>query len=61
MLFRSYVWRTFVLPGGRKNFDGTPRVLRDPGPDADWFSGDGPMPATAAALTRARTLTGAGA
>lgn len=57
----AYVWRTFVLPGGRKNFDGTPRVLRDPGPDADWFSGDGPMPPTAAALTKAPPLSRAAA
>jgi fatty acid desaturase len=52
----AYVWRTFILPGGRKNFDGTPRVLRDPGPDAPWFSEEGPMPATAAALTQGARL-----
>lgn len=48
----AYVLRTFVVPGGRRNFDGTPRVLRDPGPDEAWFNDDGPMPATAPAVTK---------
>ncbi len=47
----AYVLRTFFVPGGRKNFDGTPRVLRDPGEDAPWFTDDGPLPATAVAVT----------
>ena len=43
----AYVLRTFVLPGGRRNFDGTPRVARDPGPDESWITDDGPIRATA--------------
>jgi fatty acid desaturase len=43
----SYVLRTFVLPGGRRRFDGTPRLRRDPGPDEAWITPDGPIPATA--------------
>lgn len=49
--FLAYIFRTFFVPGGRKNFDGTPRVLRDPGADESWFTDDGPLPATAIALT----------
>lgn len=52
----AYVFRTFVLPGGRRNFDGTPRLLRDPGADAAWFTDDGPLPATAAAVTQPGAL-----
>lgn len=47
----AYVLRTFVLPGGRRNFDGTPRVLKPAGADEPWFTDDGPLPATAVAVT----------
>jgi fatty acid desaturase len=52
----AYVWRTFVLPNGRKNFDGTPRVLRDPGPDEPWFTDKGLVPASASAITHPEVL-----
>lgn len=52
----AYLARTFFLPGGRKNFDGTPRAPRDPGRDEAWFNEDGPMPATAVAVTQADAL-----
>jgi len=55
----AYLWRTFFLPNGRKNFDGTPRFPRDPGPDAAWFTEDGPLPATASAITKVSALTAA--
>ncbi len=32
-----YVFGQFVVPGGRKRFDGTPLVLQDPGADEPWF------------------------
>jgi fatty acid desaturase len=48
----AYVFRTFVLPGGRKNFDGSPRPPRDPGPDEAWITADGPLPATAVTAVR---------
>ncbi len=47
----AYLARTFFLPGGRKNFDGTPRLPRDPGVDEAWFTDEGPLPATAVAVT----------
>jgi fatty acid desaturase len=47
----TYLARTYFLPGGRKNFDGTPRLLRDPGADESWFTDEGPLPATAVAVT----------
>ncbi|MFO0647726.1 MAG: fatty acid desaturase [Polyangiales bacterium] len=47
----AYLARTYFVPGGRKNFDGTPRLIRDPGRDESWFTDDGPLPATAIALT----------
>lgn len=33
----AYVWRTFVVPGRRLRFDGTPVVLPDEGPDESWI------------------------
>ena len=48
----AYVWRTCALPGGRRNFDGTPRLPRDPGPDESWITADGPIAATAVAAMR---------
>jgi fatty acid desaturase len=32
----SYCWKTFVYPGKRLRFDGTPVVIEDEGPDRDW-------------------------
>jgi fatty acid desaturase len=31
-----YLFRTFIYPGKRIRFDGTPLVVRDLGPDRDW-------------------------
>ena len=31
----AYLWRTFIWPGKRLNFDGTPVVLPEEGPDKD--------------------------
>jgi fatty acid desaturase len=33
----AYLWRTFVWPGRRLRFDGTPLELPDEGPDQDWI------------------------
>jgi len=35
-----YLFRTFVYPGKRLNYDGTPVVIRDEGPDRSWLRGD---------------------
>lgn len=57
----AYALRTFVLPGGRRNFDGTPRPVRDPGPDEDWITDDGPIPATSVTSIRMALLRDAAA
>ena len=33
----AYIWRTYFWPGVRLNYDGTPRVLEEPGEDEAWF------------------------
>lgn len=33
----AYVWRTFLWPGKRLRYDGTPLVLPDEGPDEEWI------------------------
>jgi fatty acid desaturase len=33
----AYLWRTYFWPGARQNYDGTPRVLEEPGEDEAWF------------------------
>jgi fatty acid desaturase len=33
----AYIARTFILPGGRKRYDGAPVVLPDEGPDEAWI------------------------
>jgi fatty acid desaturase len=33
-----YLFRTFVYPGQRLNYDGTPVVIRDEGPDRSWLT-----------------------
>lgn len=35
----AYCFRTFIWPGKRLRFDGTPVVLPDAGPDEDWIGG----------------------
>lgn len=35
--FVAYCWRAFVWPGKRLNYDGTPVVLPEEGPDEDWI------------------------
>ena len=35
--FLIYLFKTFVFPGVRLNFDGSPFILRDEGPDEDWI------------------------
>lgn len=37
--FPRWLVRTFLLPGGRRRFDGTPVVLPPAEPDADWLVG----------------------
>ena len=32
-----YAWRTFIWPGKRVRYDGTPVVLPDPVPDESWI------------------------
>jgi fatty acid desaturase len=32
----AYMFRTFIYPGRRMRYDGTPLVVVDPGPDRDW-------------------------
>ena len=49
----AYVIRTFVLPGGRRRFDGAERPRRAPGPDQPWITAEGPLPATAVTSVRA--------
>lgn len=35
----AYILRTFILPGGRKRYDGAPYVLPEEGPDEEWIPG----------------------
>ena len=38
----AWMWRAYVWPGRRLNFDGTPVVLPPSVPDGDWIDSDVP-------------------